>query len=104
MKLFTIEEALKVRNHYKDILIGMPITPNSVYKICGVFVCHEGNVHKALDILMANNFDEKYPIIGVRNDEQRFQVFVYMYDGANIAYDELDANLTEKGIAKIYEA
>lgn len=54
MKLFTIEEALKVRNHYKDILIGMPITPNSVYKICGVFVCHEGNVHKALDILMKN--------------------------------------------------
>lgn len=40
----------------------------------------------------------------MRNDEQRFQVFVYMYDGANIAYDELDANLTEKGIAKIYEA
>ncbi|HEY8687742.1 MAG TPA: hypothetical protein VIM07_00795 [Chitinophagaceae bacterium] len=99
---FDIETAFKVRNHYKEILIGMPITPNSVYKIDGIFVCHKGNVHKALDILMANNFDDKYPLIAVKNDSQKFQVFVYMYDGANIAYDELDANLTEKGIEKIY--
>ena len=101
--LFDIDSALKVRNHYKDILIGTPLTQDSKLNISGIFICHKGNVNKAIEILVNKDFNDKYPLIGVTDEKAKdFEIYVYADNGADIFYHELDKNLSEKGIEKTY--
>jgi len=103
--LFDIDEAVKVRAHYKDLLVGTPLTHDSSFNIDGIFMCHKGTVHKAINILVDNDFDERYPFVGVTDEKDKcLELFVYAYVNGDVFYHELDKNLTEKGIPKIYNA
>ena len=78
--LFDIDEAVRVRTHYKNLLIGTPLTYDSSYNIDGIFICHEGNVHHAINILVNNDFDEKYPIVGIKDEKAKcLELFVYTF-------------------------
>ena len=102
--VFKLEKAVEVRNHYKDILIGQPLSEKSGFVIDGILICHEGNINKAIEILARVDFDDKYPLIGVgEGSDPNFQIFVYGYDNSVLIYNELDDNLTKRGMAKIYE-
>jgi hypothetical protein len=101
--LFDITTALKVRNHYQSVLIGTSLEGDSRLKIDGIFICHKGTVQDAITIILNNNFDERFPLISTTDDkEKNLEIYVYAYDGANFLYHELDKNITDKGIEKIY--
>jgi len=101
--LFDIAAAIKVRNHYQSILIGTSLEGDSRLKIDGIFICHEGIVQDAIEIILKNDFDDRFPLIATTDDKKKnLEIYVYAYDGANFLYHELDKNLTDKGIKKIY--
>jgi hypothetical protein len=104
---FDFETAVKVRQHYRPILVGMPLTDDynndSNWKIDGVFICRKGGVNQALDFLSKCDYDDKFPLIEVKDRTTKdFQIYVFTYTGVDVFYHELDKNLTEKGIEKIY--
>lgn len=101
--LFEIENGLRISNYYKDKLIGTPMSAGTTALVSGLFVCHDGNVHKAIDILLSTNFDETQHLISDNGDgKEKYQIYVYHYDGANIVYHELDHFLNANRIPKIY--
>ncbi len=102
--LFTFEKAVEVMKHYKDIFVGTPLnTDTPDYKISGLFFCHKGNVKEAIDTMIAVNFDEKSHYLKIIEDAGKdFEVYVYHDNGADIIYRDLDINLSEKGITKIW--
>lgn len=99
---FTLEKAFEIKKHYES-LIGTPLTPDSDYPISGIFICHQGNAMKAVDIIVRNDFDERFPLLAEIKDKPKdFEIYVYHFDGASVFFDELDSNINEKGIQKIY--
>lgn len=54
-------------------------------------------------MLLNVGFNENQQGIAVGDEkEKKYEVYVYHFDGANIAYHELDKNLNLKEIPKIY--
>ncbi|MBK7883504.1 MAG: hypothetical protein IPJ81_06695 [Chitinophagaceae bacterium] len=103
MILFDINEAFKIKNHYKDIIIGTPLTIGKDDDISGILVCHKGNVNKAIEIMLSTNFDEEQHLIASFSENAKeFEIYVYHYDGADILYHELDKFITERNLQKIY--
>ncbi len=105
--VFDFETAVKVRQHYRPILVGMPLTDehnnDPSWKIDGVFICRKGEIVKAIDFLLKNDLNDKYALLDVKDkSEKDFEVYVFTYNGADIYYHELDKNITEKGIEKVY--
>jgi hypothetical protein len=101
--VFDFTTAIKLRNYYKDILIGTPLTPSNEAEIQGIFVCHKGKGADACQSVVDSDFDERFPLVTVKDEKEKdYEVYVYHYDGANIAYHELDKNLEWKGIEKTY--
>ena len=80
--LFDINTAVQVKNHYKDTLMGTGLTPESGYKIDGIFICRKGEVHKAADILLDTDFIDRYPLVGITDENaEDFEIYVYAYTG-----------------------
>ena|SRR5438067_13672890 len=101
--LFNINEAIRIRNHYYPIMKGQQFTHDSKLTVSGIMICRPKDIAKSIQMLIDAGFDDRMPFITSANQSAKeFEIYVIADDGANIYHHELDKNLTEKGIAKIY--
>jgi len=100
--VFTIDDAFKIKDHYNSIVTGQPLDVSvGNMKVSGLFVCHNGNVQKAVEIMLRTNFDETKHMIS-DNGKKDYQVFAYHWNGSDIYHSELDKLLERSSISKIY--
>ena len=103
--LFNINEAIKVRNHYFPLMKGEIFTYDTKggLVVTGMIICRPDELGKAIQTLVDSGMDDRMPFLTSGNQAAKeFEIHVLSDDGANIYHHELDKNLTEKGIAKIY--
>ena len=101
--LFNINEAIKIRNHYYFLMKGQPFTNDSHLKVSGILISRPKDLAKSIQSLVDAGFDDRLPFITSGNQAAKeFEIYVIADDGANIYHHELDNNLNEKGIVKIY--
>jgi len=103
--LFNLNEAIKLRNHYFPLMKGEPFTHDTKERlvVTGMLISRPKDLTKSIEILRDAAFEDTMPFLTTSNQTAKdFEIYVLSDDGVDIFYHELDKNLTEKGIAKIY--
>ena len=101
--LFTLRDAIKVRNHYYNILRGTPISAVNRELITGLLICRPTEVAAHIEKMLQIGEENTVSFLTTEDDAAKeFRIYVLADNGSDILYKELDRSLTEKGIEKVY--
>jgi hypothetical protein len=101
--LFDINTAMKVRDYYEPVLIGLPLRKNIKESITHIFVVTKGTYLSSYFEFKESGYDPEYPKVYSAEGEKDVEIYLYSDDGITATGCELDFILTEKGIYKIYK-